>query len=249
MLRVVKIGGHVIDSPELLHEFLTGFSRIEGPKILVHGGGKDATRMAEQLGIENKIIEGRRITDAAMLEVVIQSFTKLNINIVSQLQQFGTSAIGLSGADFDCIRAKKRSHPEIDYGFVGDIVNVNFEGIQSLLHLGMTPVFCALTHDGNGQLLNTNADTIASSIAQYSTLATELIYCFEKGGVLKNENDEKSVMDTVSLQSYKKYLDTGIIHGGMKPKLDNAFDALNKGVLQVRITHYSSLLGGTQVQL
>ncbi len=249
MLRVIKIGGQVIDSPELLRKFLVEFSALEGPKILVHGGGIDATRMAKRLGIEIKMNDGRRITDASMLEVVIQSFTSLNKRIVSQLQGFGTTAIGLCGADMDSIRAKKREHTEIDYGFVGDIVNVDFSAIQKILDLGVTPVFCALTHDGNGRLLNTNADTIASALAQNSGIATELVYCFEKKGVLENENDEESLIKSFTRSTYNEYLETGVIHSGMKPKLYNAFDALEKGVRKVRITHFTSLSGGTEVKL
>jgi len=249
MLRVVKIGGNVTDSPGLLGGFLEEFTSLESPKILVHGGGKHATRLAGRLGIENNMIDGRRITDATMLDIVIQCFTAVNKKLVAQLQALGNRAVGLSGADLNCIRAKKRIHPEVDYGYVGDIEKVNFGGIQALLDNGVVPVFCALTHDGNGQLLNTNADTIASAIAGNSDQESELIYCFEKNGVLTDENEAKSVIDVLNQTNYQTFLQSGVIHSGMKPKLDNAFEALRNGVKQVRITNYRLLDKGTEIQL
>src|SRR6201985_3140849 len=196
-LHIIKIGGNVIDNSENLYHFLKDFTAIDGYKILVHGGGKDATQISETLGIDTKLIEGRRITDIETLRVVTMVYAGLiNKNIVAQLQRFGNNAIGLTGADGDFIRTKKRPVKTIDYGFVGDIDenSIKPQNIIKLLDGGFTPVFCAITHDGDGQLLNTNADTIASAlaVALASLYETTLVYCFEKKGVLKDINDEHS---------------------------------------------------------
>src|ERR1700709_875010 len=204
-LHIIKIGGNVIDNSENLYHFLKDFTAIDGYKILVHVRGKVATQLSETLGIEPKLVEGRRITDIETLRVVTMVYGGLiNKNIVAQLQRYGTNAIGLTGADGDFIRTKKRPVKTIDYGFVGDIDerSINPKNISSLMEAGFTPVFCALTHDGEGQLLNTNADTIASAlaVALAKLYDTTLIYCFEKKGVLKDINDESSLVTEIDQQ-------------------------------------------------
>jgi acetylglutamate kinase len=237
-LTVVKIGGNSIDNPEELSQFLFDFSTLEGFKILVHGGGKWATKMAESMGLSPQLIEGRRITDAPMLTVAVMTYAgEINKNIVAQLQKLNCNAIGFSGADGNLIQSEKRNHPTVDYGFVGDVKTVNSELLSSLISLGVIPVFCAITHDKRGQLLNTNADTIASEIAiSMSTLfEVTLLYCFEKQGVLANSEDENSVIPTVNEQDYSNLLEKKIIHSGMIPKVDNCFYALKNGVEKVII--------------
>jgi acetylglutamate kinase len=245
-LYVIKIGGNVIDNSENLYNFLKDFTALDGYKILVHGGGKVATQLSETLGIEPKLVDGRRITDIETLRVVTMVYGGLiNKNIVAQLQRFGTNAIGLTGADGDLIRAKKRPVKTIDYGFVGDTDqnSVNSENLQRLMDAGFTPVFCALTHDGDGQLLNTNADTIASvlAVALSELYHTTLIYCFEKMGVLKDINDEESLISDLDPQRYEELKLEQIIHSGMLPKLDNAFTAIACGVKAVIIGHSNDL--------
>lgn len=245
-LYVIKIGGNVIDNSESLYRFLKDFTGLNGYKILVHGGGKVATQISETLGIEPKIIDGRRITDIETLRVVTMVYGGLiNKNIVAQLQRFGTNAIGLTGADGDFIRTKKRPVKTIDYGFVGDIDenSIDPKNISSLMNAGFTPVFCALTHDGEGQLLNTNADTIASAlaVALAKTYDTTLIYCFEKRGVLKDINDESSLVNEIDHKGYKELKAKQIIHSGMLPKMDNAFSAISCGVKEVIIGHSDDL--------
>jgi acetylglutamate kinase len=239
-LYIIKIGGNVIDNSENLYHFLKDFEALDGLKILVHGGGKVATQMAEDLGVESKMVDGRRITDIETLRVVTMVYGGLiNKNIVAQLQRFGNNAIGLTGADGNFIKAVKRPVKTIDYGFVGDIVkdSINPENISRLMEAGFTPVFCAITHDGEGQLLNTNADTIASALAvSLSGLyETTLIYCFEKKGVLKDINDEESLIREINPQHYEELKVERIIHSGMLPKLDNAFTAIACGVKAVII--------------
>ncbi|GAA4909584.1 acetylglutamate kinase [Mucilaginibacter defluvii] len=239
-LHIIKIGGNVIDNSENLYHFLKDFTALEGDKILVHGGGKVATQLSESLGIEAKLVDGRRITDIETLRVVTMVYGGLiNKNIVAQLQRFGTNAIGLTGADGNFIRTKKRPVKTIDYGFVGDIdpASINPENISRLMDAGFTPVFCAITHDGEGQLLNTNADTVASALAV--SLArlyeTTLIYCFEKAGVLHDINDEDSIIRDINPARYQELKEQQIIHSGMLPKLDNAFSAIACGVRSVII--------------
>ncbi len=239
-LYVIKIGGNVIDNSENLHCFLKDFAALDGYKILVHGGGKAATQLSTTLGIESALVDGRRITDIETLRVVTMVYGGLiNKNVVAQLQRFGTNAIGLTGADGNLIRAKKRPVKTIDYGFVGDLDNasVNSDGIGKLLKAGFTPVFCAITHDGEGQLLNTNADTIASALAiELSKLyETTLVYCFEKKGVLHDINDDDSLIKDINPQHYAELKQQQIIHSGMIPKLDNAFTAIGCGVKAVII--------------
>jgi len=245
-LYVIKIGGNVIDNSENLYRFLNDFTALPGKKILVHGGGKVATELSKTLGIEPKLVDGRRITDIETLRVVTMVYGGLiNKNIVAQLQQSGTNAIGLTGADGDLIRAKKRPVKIIDYGFVGDLDenSINTSNIASLVEAGFTPVFCALTHNGEGQLLNTNADTIASAlaVAMAKTYYTTLIYCFEKRGVLRDINDEESLIGEINPRYYEELKEKQVIHSGMLPKLDNAFTAINCGVKEVIIGHAADL--------
>lgn len=239
-LHVIKIGGNVIDNSENLYHFLKDFTALDGYKILVHGGGKVATQLADTLGIESKMVDGRRITDIETLRVVTMVYGGLiNKNIVAQLQRFGTNAIGLTGADGNFIKAKKRAVKTIDYGFVGDLneTSVDAPAISRLMEAGFTLVFSALTHDGEGQLLNTNADTIASSVAVAlaDLYDTTLIYCFEKKGVLQDINDEESLIRDIDPARYEELKKQQIIHSGMLPKLDNAFTAINCGVKAVVI--------------
>jgi len=245
-LNIIKIGGNVIDDDIQLEAFLEKFAAIPGKKILVHGGGKIASRVAEKMGLKVKMVDGRRITDKDMLDVVTMVYAGLtNKNIVATLQKYKCDAIGLSGADGNVIKAIKRPVKEIDYGFAGDILadSVNSLAIKKFLDAGFTPVFSAITHNGNGQLLNTNADTIASALAVNMTehYETSLIYCFEKNGVLKDINDENSVIETITAKQFEMYKDSGIISEGMIPKLQNAFDAINKGVKSVYIGNASNL--------
>ena len=237
-LSIIKIGGNVIENKKELSKFLVAFSKIEGPKILVHGGGKLATQLGEKLGIESKLVNGRRITDAQSLELITMVYGGLvNKNIVAELQSMDCNAIGLSGADANVIKAHKRPVKEVDFGFVGDIENVNSESINTFLGGGFVPVFCAISHDKKGQLLNTNADTIASeiAIAMSKTHKTTLYYCFEKKGVLMDVNDDKSVVKHIDSETYKNLIEEGIIADGMLPKLENCFNALNKKVNKVCI--------------
>lgn len=239
-LHIIKIGGNVIDNSESLHHFLKDFTGLDGHKILVHGGGKVATQLQEELGIETKMVDGRRVTDIETLRVVTMVYSGLiNKNIVAQLQQYGSNAIGLTGADGNFIRTKKRPVKTIDYGFVGDIddQSIDPKSIGKLLDAGFTPVFCAITHNGEGQLLNTNADTIASAlaVALSKLYETTLIYCFEKKGVLHDIDDEESVIREIDPEKYEELKKQQIIHSGMLPKLDNAFAAINCGVSAVVI--------------
>jgi acetylglutamate kinase len=239
-LNVIKIGGNVIDNSENLYHFLKDFTALDGYKILVHGGGKVATQLSETLGIETSLVDGRRITDIETLRVVTMVYGGLiNKNIVAQLQRFGTNAIGLTGADGNFIRTKKRPVKTIDYGFVGDIDEKSIDpaSIGRLMDAGFTPVFCALTHDGEGQLLNTNADTIASAlaVALSSLFETTLIYCFEKKGVLLDIDDDDSIIREIDPVRYEELKIKQIIHSGMLPKLDNAFTAIACGVKAVVI--------------
>ncbi|KGE14032.1 acetylglutamate kinase [Sphingobacterium deserti] len=240
VLNVIKIGGNVIDDEEQLHIFLEKFAALQGKKILVHGGGKVATRTAAGLGIEAKMIDGRRVTDAPMLDIVTMVYAGLtNKKIVSLLQKFDCDALGLSGADGNSIKAVKRPVREVDYGYVGDILvdSVNTLSIKKFLEAGFTPVFSAITHNGLGQLLNTNADTIASALAVSLSKIydTRLIYCFEKDGVLRDVNDERSVIKSINPDEFEALKSAGVIYEGMIPKLDNAFHAIGKGVKNVYI--------------
>lgn len=237
-LSLYKIGGNIIENEEELQKFLKLFSTLDGHKILVHGGGKKANELMPKLGIQPKMINGRRITDAATLEVVTMVYGGLvNKNIVAKLQALGNNAIGMSGADANSIRAHKRPVTEVDYGFVGDVDSINAVLISQLLNFGVTPVFCALTHDQKGQLLNTNADTIASELAigLSAHFYTTLNFCFELNGVLKNIEDKNSVIQNINTTNYQKLISDGSIADGMLPKLHNCFHALEHGVNEVRI--------------
>ena len=249
-LHIIKIGGNVIDNPVALEKFLTDFSNVTDLKILIHGGGKLATQLAEKMGVEQQMVNGRRITDAETLKITTMVYTGLiNKQIVASLQAKNSNAIGLSGADGNAIQSSKRKVAEIDYGFVGDIdskgVNVNF--ISALLESSVIPVFSAITHDKKGVLLNTNADTIASAlaVALSQKYEVQLNYCFEKKGVLRNVDDDSSVINTITQNSYKQLLAEGVIFKGMIPKLDNAFDAIKNGVRSVMIAHSDDLINIT----
>nr|WP_299341547.1 acetylglutamate kinase [Allomuricauda sp.] len=243
-LSIVKIGGNLIEDVDKLHEILDLFAKMDGSKILVHGGGKKATEVGNLLGIEAKMTNGRRITDAQSLEVAIMVYGGLvNKNIVAQLQAKGTNAIGMSGADGNSIVAHKRPVKPIDFGFVGDVNAVNGTGITTLLNAHFTPVFCALTHDGKGQLFNTNADTIASELAigLSGDFETTLYYCFEKKGVLNDISDENSVIQHIDSEKYTKLVKERVIADGMLPKLHNCFHALQNNVKQVCIGDHTML--------
>ena len=243
-LSIIKIGGNIIEDETSLNSFLELFSKVEGKKILVHGGGKRATAMASKLGIESKLFNGRRITNLETLEVITMVYGGLvNKNIVAKLQALQTNAIGLSGADINSIKSDKRSIKEIDFGFVGDVKEVASNSINTLIKADFTPVFCAITHDGNGQLLNTNADTITSQVAigMSEIYETSIYYCFELNGVLKNINDKNSVVKDINSKTYQTLLKEGIIADGMLPKLENCFDALNNGVHTVNMGNTSML--------
>ena len=247
---IIKIGGNVIDDPLALEKFLTDFSNIPGHKILVHGGGKMATDMAAQLDIPQQLVNGRRVTDAETLKIATMIYAGLiNKQIVASLQAKKVNAIGLSGADCNSIHSNKRRVTEIDYGYVGDVHkdSVNTHFISTLFKSNITPVFSAITHDGNGQLLNTNADTIASSLAIALSWSyhVQLNYCFEKKGVLKNVDDDDSVIEIMTPKNYKQLLTDGVISKGMIPKLDNAFEAIHRGVKSVVIAHSNDLLNTT----
>jgi len=249
-LSVVKIGGNVIEDEKALDNFLSAFSRLEGLKILVHGGGKLATQLATKLGIESKMIDGRRITDAETVDIITMVYGGIaNKKIVAQLQSKNINAIGLSGADGNSIQAHKRPVKQIDYGFVGDIDGVNSELLKNLLSINLTPIFCALSHDGAGQLLNTNADTIASEIAigMASVFETTLYYCFEKKGVLLDITDENSVVKNIDTSKYKELLSKGVIADGMLPKLHNCFHALDNNVEKVCLGDVSMLDKNTKL--
>ena len=237
-LSIIKIGGNIIEDDTSLNAFLKLFSNLEGKKILVHGGGKRATAMASKLGIESKMINGRRITDKETLEVITMVYGGLiNKNMVAKLQALQIDAIGLTGADINSIKSNKRQVKNIDYGFVGDVKEVASNSIDRLIKANFTPVFCAITHDGNGQLLNTNADTITSQVAigMSKKYDTTIYYCFELNGVLRDINDQNSVIKYLNINTYNKLLKNGNIADGMLPKLENCFDALKNGVSKVNM--------------
>ena len=243
-LTVVKVGGKIVEEEATLHQLLHDFSAIEGYKVLVHGGGRSATKLASQLGIESKMVNGRRITDAETLKVVTMVYGGLvNKNIVAGLQALQVNALGLTGADMNIMRSEKRPVAEVDYGFVGDVKEVNADLLASLIRQGIVPVLAPLTHDKEGHMLNTNADTIAGeaakALAKYFDIT--LMFCFEKKGVLMDENDDESVIPEIDRNAFEKYVEEGIIQGGMIPKLENAFQAIDAGVRQVVITKASEI--------
>ena len=256
MVKVVKIGGNVIDNEAALARFATDFAKIEGPKILVHGGGKLATRLAEKLEIPTTMIDGRRVTDAQTLDVVTMVYAGLvNKHIVALLQAAGCNAIGLSGADANVVKATRRAANPIDFGFVGDISveGVDADFILSLIERGVVPVFCSIMHDGAGTLLNCNADSVASAVAVgvAQKQETELVFCFEKPGVMVDIDNPDSVIAEIRPQSYQQLLADGVVNKGMIPKIDGAFKALNSGVKVVTIKHSEALnlQSGTKIVL
>lgn len=246
-LTIVKVGGAIVEDSEKLNELLDNFAAIEGAKVLVHGGGRRATKVAAALGIESKMVNGRRITDADMLEVVTMVYGGLvNKNIIAKLQAKGINAIGLTGADMDVIHSHKRPVKDgIDFGFVGDVERVDTNKIKLLIDGGITPVMAPLTHDGQGNILNTNADTIASETAKALAALYDvtLIYSFEKKGVLSNPDDDDSVIPVITRTDFNKYVANGTIAGGMIPKIENALAAVDAGVKQVVITLANAIDG------
>ena len=246
-LTIVKVGGAVVEDESQLTQLLKDFSAIPGHKILVHGGGRRATKVAEALGIKTKLVEGRRITDADMLEVVTMVYGGLvNKHIVALLQALNTDAIGLCGADADIIRSVKRPLKNgIDYGFVGDVRKADGTKLSQLIDQGFIPVIAPLTHDGEGHILNTNADTMASETAKAMAAHYDvtLIFSFEKAGVLRNPDDDKSVIDSITRTDFERYKADGTISGGMLPKIENALSAVEAGVSQVIITLATAIDG------
>ena len=252
-LTIVKVGGKIVEEPETLNQLLADFSKIKGHKVLVHGGGRSATAVATQLGIESKMVNGRRITDAETLKVVTMVYGGLvNKQIVAGLQSIGVNALGLTGADLNYMRSDKRPVKEVDYGFVGDVKEVDATILASLITQGVVPVLAPLTHDKQGNLLNTNADTIAGEAAKALAKYFEvtLVFCFEKKGVLLSETDDESVISKINPALFQQYVNEGIIQGGMIPKLENAFEAINAGVKQVVITRADMIHtdGGTKIE-
>ncbi|KAA6340648.1 Acetylglutamate kinase [termite gut metagenome] len=251
-LTLVKVGGKILEESSSFNQLLNDFPAIRGYKILVHGGGRLATKLATQLGIETQMVDGRRITDAETLKVATMVYAGLiNKNIVAGLQAHGVNALGLTGADMDIIRSVKRPVKEIDYGLVGDISKVNVSPLAPLIRKNIVPVIAPLTHDGKGNLLNTNADTIAGETAKALSAFFDvtLIYCFEKKGVLRDENNDNSVISQITRTDFEQYVAQGIIQGGMIPKLQNSFGAIEAGVSQVMITSAVAIdgKGGTRI--
>ena len=250
MIQVIKIGGGVLENEAQRNAFLRQFAAIEGPKVLVHGGGRLATTMAERLGVETQMIDGRRVTDKETLDIVTMVYGGLvNKQVVAQLQTMGVNAIGMTGADGGWMKAVKRPIKNgIDYGYVGDVVEVNGAHLRTLLDNGLTPVIAPITFSADGLLLNTNADTVASETAVSLAPDVQLTFCFEKAGVLSNPDDEASVIAKITPETYTQLKADGIISGGMIPKIDNAFAAIEHGVQSVRITHANNLQCGTIIE-
>lgn len=263
-INIIKVGGGVVEDAASLSSLLEQFAALPGRKVLVHGGGRSATKIAATLGIESQMVGGRRITDERMLEVVTMVYGGLvNKNVVAGLQARGVNALGLTGADVNLIRSHKRplrkvtmedgTEQMVDFGFVGDVDAANGSILYKLIEEGIIPVVAPLTHDGNGNMLNTNADTIASTVAcalapYYSVTLT---FCFEKNGVLRDANDDNSVIPYINKEEFQTLKSQGIIAGGMIPKLENAFEALDQGVQTVIITHSQNIDGsrGTKVRI
>ena len=249
-LNIIKVGGAVVEDEKSLSGLLMSFSSIQGKKILVHGGGKIATEMADKLGVETQMIDGRRITSAEMLKVVTMVYGGLvNKNLVARLQALGVNALGLTGADMNVIMSVKRPVELVNFGFVGDVKYVNTKALVSLLEAGAVPVLAPLTHDKEGSMLNTNADTIASSVARAlaEKYSVTLTFCSSIPGVLKDLSDPTSLIKTVAKKDFEPMVADGTISEGMIPKLQNAFDAINDGVSKVVITSPSDLSGGTTI--
>lgn len=253
-LTIIKVGGKVVEEADSLARLLDDFALVAGNKLLVHGGGRSATKMCERLGIEQKMVDGRRITDAATLDVVTMVYAGLvNKTIVAQLQKRNVNAFGITGADLDIIRSVKRPVKDIDYGFVGDVKEVQTKTLLTLIEEGAVPVVSPITHDGNGQLLNTNADTMASELARAlcTSCNVTLVFCFEKPGVLMNPDDDASVIPSINYEEFQEYKEQGVIVDGMIPKLENGFAAIKLGVRSVFITNTDGLRkgGGTRLEL
>ncbi len=245
-LTVIKVGGAVVENDGSLDSLLRGFAAVEGRKVLVHGGGRRATAVAASLGIESRMVGGRRVTDGDMLDVVTMVYGGLvNKNVVARLQALGVDALGLTGADMDVIRSHKRPVKDVDYGFVGDVERVDGAKLARLIEAGVTPVMAPLTHDGRGRMLNTNADTIAAETAK--ALAADydvtLVYCFEKPGVLADPDDDSSLIPVITRQDFARLAADGTVAGGMLPKLENAFAAISAGVARVNITCAAAIDG------
>ena len=252
-LTVIKVGGKIVEEESTLNRLLNDFAAIEGHKVLVHGGGRSATKMAARLGIESQMVDGRRITDAETLKVVTMVYGGLvNKSIVAGLQSHGVNALGLTGADMNVIRSVKRPVKTVDYGFVGDVEKVDASLLSDLIYKGVVPVMAPLTHDGMGNMLNTNADTIAGETAKAlaELFDVTLVFCFEKKGVLRDENDDDSVIPQITSEEFRQYVADGVIQGGMIPKLENSFDAIRAGVSEVVITLASAINGegGTRIK-
>ena len=252
-LTVIKVGGAVVENDGSLDSLLRGFAAVEGRKVLVHGGGRRATAVAASLGIESRMVGGRRVTDGDMLDVVTMVYGGLvNKNVVARLQALGVDALGLTGADMDVIRSHKRPVKDVDYGFVGDVERVDGAKLARLIEAGVTPVMAPLTHDGRGRMLNTNADTIAAETAK--ALAADydvtLVYCFEKPGVLADPDDDSTLIPVITRQDFARLAADGTVAGGMPPKLENAFAAISAGVARVNITCATAIDGrhGTMVK-
>lgn len=251
-LTIIKVGGKIVEQEKSLNQLLKDFAEIPGLKMLVHGGGRSATALATRMGVETQMIDGRRVTDKEMLKIVTMVYGGLvNKKIVAGLQAIGIDALGLTGADLNAIRSERRPANPIDYGFVGDVKEVNAEMLASILSMQIVPVMAPLTHDGEGQMLNTNADTIAGETAKglADKFDVTLIYCFEKKGVLRDENDDLSVIPSINKNDFAELVSTKIVSGGMIPKLTNAFEAIDKGVKEVIITQANDIQGleGTRI--
>ena len=251
-LTVIKVGGAIVEDEARLNDLLGRFAKIEGPKVLVHGGGRMATKVAAALGIETKMIEGRRVTDADMLEVVTMVYGGLvNKNIVARLQALGVNALGLTGADMNVMLSHKRPLKNgVGYGFVGDVERTDGQSLATLLEQRVMPVMAPLTHDGQGHLLNTNADTVAAETAKALApfFDVTLVYCFEKAGVLANPDDEGSVIAKITRSDFDRLCADGTISDGMKPKIENALIAVEAGVKRVIIARAGALGGGTVIE-
>lgn len=238
-LTIIKVGGKIVEEELSLKQLLEVFSKIKGYKLLVHGGGRSATKLGEQLGIESKMVNGRRITDKETLDVVTMVYGGLvNKNIVAGLQALDVNALGLTGVDLNLIRSEKRPVREIDYGYVGDVKEVNVDILAMLISQGIVPILAPLTHNKQGNILNTNADTIAGETAKALARKFEvsLVFCFEKNGVLMDEKDDESVISELKKEDFEELVERKVIQGGMIPKLENAFDAVAMGVKEVVIT-------------
>ena len=251
-LTIVKVGGAVVEDSARLDSLLSAFAAIDGRKVLVHGGGRRATAIASRLGVESRMVDGRRVTDGAMLEVVTMVYGGLvNKDIVARLQARGINSIGLTGADGGVILSHKRPVKDVDYGFVGDVDRVDGSRLSSLIEGGFTPVMAPLTHDGHGQMLNTNADTIAAETAKAlaERYDVTLMYCFEKPGVMAEPDDDSTLIPVITRQDFRRLKADGTVTGGMLPKLENAFSAIDAGVSRVNITLATAIDGrhGTMV--